>query len=103
MQELSEQREIEKCGLLSEIQALQKDILALSSSSLAKEKESMRKDFEKTKAKLKETEFKLKNTMQEKTKLEVLPGTNFCCIIKISPTIRQYLVCRVKRHVLREK
>ncbi|KAK1357414.1 Centromere-associated protein E [Heracleum sosnowskyi] len=68
--ELSEQREIETRGLLSEIQALQKDILSLSSSSLAKEKENMRKDFEKTKAKLKETEFKLRNTIQEKTKLE---------------------------------
>lgn len=103
MQELLEQREIEKSGLLSEIQALEKDILSLSSSSLAKEKESMRKDFEKTKAKLKETEFKLRNTIQEKTKLEVWLETKFCCIITISPTIRQYLVCRVKRHVPREK
>ncbi|WOG87596.1 hypothetical protein DCAR_0206826 [Daucus carota subsp. sativus] len=68
--ELSEQREIEKCSLLSEIQALQKEISSLSSSSLAKEKESMRKDLEKTKAKLKETESKLKNMIQEKTKLE---------------------------------
>ncbi|KAL8089861.1 hypothetical protein AgCh_039355 [Apium graveolens] len=68
--ELLEQRESEKCGLLSEIQALEKDMLSLSSSSLAKEKEIMRKDFEKTKAKLKETESKLRNTIQEKTKLE---------------------------------
>lgn len=83
MQELSEQREIEKCSLLSEIQALQKEISSLSSSSLAKEKESMRKDLEKTKAKLKETESKLKNMIQEKTKLEVLPGTKICCIITI--------------------
>lgn len=65
---------MEKSELFSEIQSLQKDILCLSSSSLVKEKENMRKDLDKTKIKLRETEFKLKNTIQEKTKLEVLPG-----------------------------
>lgn len=82
LQELSEKREIEKCGLLSEIQALQKDISYLSSSSLAKEKEIMRKDFEKTKAKLKETEFKFRNTMQEKTKLEVFQELIFVALLR---------------------
>lgn len=74
LQEVSEQQAMEKSELFSEIQSLQKDILCLSSSSLVKEKENMRKDLDKTKTKLRETEFKLKNTIQEKTKLEVLPG-----------------------------
>ncbi|XP_052176395.1 kinesin-like protein KIN-7O isoform X2 [Diospyros lotus] len=68
--ELSEQHDVAKSELLSQIQTLDKEISCLSSSSLAREKENMRKDLEKTKAKLRETESKLKNALQEKTKLE---------------------------------
>ncbi|XP_015582327.2 kinesin-like protein KIN-7O isoform X1 [Ricinus communis] len=64
---ISEQHDLEKEQLLSQIQSLEKEI---SSCSLAKEKENLRKDLEKTKVKLKETEFKLKSAIQEKTKLE---------------------------------
>ena len=72
LQELSEKHHLEKSKLLSQIQTLEKEISCLSSSSFAREKETLRKDLEKTKSKLRETEFKLKNTIQEKTKLEVL-------------------------------
>lgn len=72
LQELSEQHELEKAELLSEIEILEKELSCLSLNALAKEKESLRKDLEKTKVKLKETESKLKNAIQEKTKLEVL-------------------------------
>ncbi|KAF7135026.1 hypothetical protein RHSIM_Rhsim08G0184500 [Rhododendron simsii] len=67
---LSEEHDLEKAELFSQIQSLEKEISYLSSSSLAREKENLRKDLEKTKTKLKETESKLKNAIQEKTKLE---------------------------------
>ncbi|CAL5423099.1 unnamed protein product [Camellia sinensis] len=70
LSELSEQHDLEKSELLSQIRTLEKEISCLSSSSLAREKEILRKDLEKTKTKLRETESKLKNAIQEKTKLE---------------------------------
>ncbi|THF98498.1 hypothetical protein TEA_005993 [Camellia sinensis var. sinensis] len=70
LSELSEQHDLEKSELLSQIRCLEKEISCLSSSSLAREKEILRKDLEKTKTKLRETESKLKNAIQEKTKLE---------------------------------
>ncbi|XAR54557.1 hypothetical protein NMG60_11029746 [Bertholletia excelsa] len=67
---LSEQHDVERSELLSQIQTLQKEISCLSSSFLAKEKENLRKELDKKKTKLRDTEFKLKNAIQEKTKLE---------------------------------
>ncbi|XP_059646136.1 kinesin-like protein KIN-7O isoform X2 [Cornus florida] len=68
--ELSEEYEMEKADLLSQIRTLEKEVSCLSNCSLAREKETMRKDLEKTRTRLRETEFKLKNAIQEKTKLE---------------------------------
>lgn len=72
LQALSEQQDLEKIELLSQIQNLERELSCLSSSFMVKEKESLRKELDKTKQKLKETEFKLKTAIQEKTKLEVL-------------------------------
>lgn len=78
LQAISEQQNLEKSELLSQIQILEKEVSCLSSGSLARERESLRKDLERTKTKLKETESKLKNVIQEKTKLEVLLRFMIC-------------------------
>ena len=106
-QELSEHYETKVKELITEIRTLENEIGHLSTSVLAKEKETMRKDLEKAKAKLKES--KLRNTIQEKTKLEVITyffifnqlirrSTKYICLIY------HFTLCifRAKKHLQRE-